>query len=260
MAFPSDIELLEIQAGRSFDARGRIADRYGLTIACTGDRSALWIGADVPDALAAELAAVFDGTAGSCDPARPPPALEPCRRILATGGRALQDSAGPSFLFTGETRFDSDVCIERSDRPARDAVRHGNPGNWPTVEWNELLDGSLRPWTMALVDQRVVSICHTPGPVTARGAECGVWTAPEFRGRGYAAAVTAAWAAIMSPSGRFLFYATDADNHSSQQVARRLNLRLLGWIWRLAAAAEHDAMSVHPLSSLRCRQDGSRIP
>jgi predicted GNAT family acetyltransferase len=41
---------------------------------------------------------------------------------------------------------------------------------------------------MATEAERVVSICHTPRPVTARAAECGVWTHPAVRGRGYGAA------------------------------------------------------------------------
>jgi RimJ/RimL family protein N-acetyltransferase len=251
MALPTSFELLEIQAEGSFDARGRIAGLYGIAIACAGDQHALWVGTDVPEDLATELTAVFAQAARPEDPGEPPLALESCRRILASGGRALYGEAGPSFLFAADTRFHSEVHIECSDMPVGDATRHGNPGNWHPVEWNELLDGSLGPWTMALAGDRVVSICHTPRPITARSAECGVWTAPEFRARGYAAAVTAAWATIMQPSGRHLFYSTDADNHSSRRVVQRLNLRLLGWTWRLSLAPERDPEPVHPLSSLR---------
>ena len=86
---------------------------------------------------------------------------------------------------------------------------------------------------MAVQGEIIVSICHTPKPLTAHAAECGVWTRPGFRGRGHAAAVTSAWADVLRPSGRYLFYSTDARNLSSQRVTRRLNLRLLGWTWRL---------------------------
>ncbi len=104
---------------------------------------------------------------------------------------------------------------------------------------------------MAIEGELVLSICHTPGPVTARGAECGVWTHPAFRGRGYAAAVASAWAAIMRSSGRYLFYSTDAENLSSQRVARRLSLRSLGWTWRLGLAPDQEEDRLHPLSSRR---------
>lgn len=59
-------------------------------------------------------------------------------------------------------------------------------------------------------------------------AETGVATVPAFRGRGYAAAATAGWAALPSLRGHILFYETDRMNRSSQGVARRLGLRFLG--------------------------------
>jgi RimJ/RimL family protein N-acetyltransferase len=196
----------------------------------------------VPDDLAAELTAI--------DPSAPAPALERARQILETGGRALHQTAGPHFLVAADTQLESKFHIERSDAASVEALRNANPGGWHPVEWDELLDGRLGPWTMAIDGERVVSICHTPRPLTAHAAECGVGTHPDFRGRGYAAAVTSEWAALLRPSGRHLFYSTDADNLSSQRVARRLNLRTLGWSWHLGLAREHENDRLHPLCSL----------
>lgn len=158
---------------------------------------------------------------------------------------------GPSYVIEPGARFSSTVRLARSDTWRGDVLRSANPGNWQPVEWDELLDGTLGPWTIAIEDERAVSICHTPGPMRARAAECGVWTDAAFRGRGYAAAVTAAWAELVRPSGRWLFYSTDADNRSSQRVAERLGLRRIGWLWHLART---DDDRVHPLSSLRRRE------
>jgi len=248
--YSSDLDLLGIQASGSFDPRGRVTDAYGISIVSTADRHACWIGADVPNALATELTAAVDAAPPSPTATEPPAVLERCRRLLAADGRALDQSGGPQFAFPDDTQFPSDARIERSSAPPRPALRTANPGNWHPVEWAELLDGRLGPWTMALDADRVVAVCHTPGPITAHGAECGVWTHPDFRGRGLAAAVTAAWAAILRPTGRHLFYSTDADNRSSQRVAQRLRLRLLGWIWHLRAAREPAGGRMHPLSSL----------
>jgi len=146
-----------------------------------------------------------------------------------------------------------DAAIVRSEVPHPERLRSCNPGGWHPREWIELLDGSLGPWTMVVDDRRVLSICHTPCPLTARAAEAGVWTAPDVRGRGYATAATVEWAAMLRPSGRQLFYATRPDNHSSQRVAQRLNARWLGWAWEVAAAAAKRAGNVHPLS--RARED-----
>ena len=247
---PPDLELLRIQAGRSFDGAGRLRGLHGITIASAGERQALWIGTEVPEALVAELTGVFDAAAPAGSPGEPPPALEPCRRVLDTGGRSVRCKSGPSFIFPEDTAFRSEARLERSDQGNHDTLRGANPGNWHPVEWDELLDGRLGPWTMAVEGGLVLSICHTPGPMTENAAECGVWTHPGFRGRGYGAAVTWDWAAIVRPSGRHLFYSTDTENLSSQRLARRLGLRPLGWLWRLAFPPEHHDDGVHPLSSV----------
>ena len=251
---PTDLELLGIQG------EAALAGRYGVTIACSAEGQALWIGGAVPHAIAEELAAIVERAPGVARPEQPPAALDECARILAPGviqvgdGPALARAAGPSYLIEDDVAFASAVRIERSDAADLAALRGANPGNWQPVEWDELLDGSLGPWTLALDGERVVSLCHTPGPLAPRAAECGVWTDPAFRGRGYAAAVAAAWAALVRPTGRWLFYSTDASNRSSQRVAERLHLRPLGWTWRLDRTHPHDDHEIHPLSSLRRRR------
>jgi RimJ/RimL family protein N-acetyltransferase len=247
VTFATDLELLAIQVERARNPAGRLAGKYGVTIACAPGAHALWIGSEVPDAAAAELAAALAATAPAIDPAAPPAALDRCRQILEAGC-VIAQRAGPSFVFPEDVPPVSDVRVECCDRPHSAALRSANPGNWQPDEWDELLDGRLGPWTMVLDGTRAVSICHTPGPLTQRGAECGVWTERGFRGRGYAAATAAAWAAIVRPTSRVLFYSTDADNRASQRVAARLCLRPIGWTWRLHAP-DPGAGQVHPLSA-----------
>jgi hypothetical protein len=55
----------------------------------------------------------------------------------------------------------------------------------------------------------------------------------------------------MRPAGRHLFYSTDAHNVSSQRVAERLRLRLIGWTWRIATESDPEQDNLHPLCSLR---------
>jgi RimJ/RimL family protein N-acetyltransferase len=246
---PGKFELLAIQAEGSRDDRGRIVGSRGITIACADNAQALWIGAELPDAVATELTAAFD-RAPRTIPTEAPPALALCERIL--GDTSLERTAGPIYLIPPDTQFASALDIERSDASRGDALRQANPGNWHPVEWTELLDGKLGPWAIATAGDRVASICHTPGPVTPRAAECGVWTDPELRGRGHAAAVTAAWAELVRDSSLYLFYSTSAENRSSQAVAHRLQLELLGWTWRLAPPPDDD-LRLHPLCSLRGR-------
>jgi predicted GNAT family acetyltransferase len=86
---------------------------------------------------------------------------------------------------------------------------------------------------MAINSDAVIATCHTPVR-SARGAEAAVWTHPVHRGQGRAAAVSAAWAALIRPTGRYLFYSTWAENRSSMRVAARLGLRPIGWMWKIA--------------------------
>ena len=96
--------------------------------------------------------------------------------------------------------------------------------------------GLIRRVSAFVDDDRVVSLCHS-ARLTDRGAEAGTWTDPDYRGRGYAAAATAAWGSLLASSGRTLFYSTSSDNLSSQRVAERLELPLIGWMWKIAPAA-----------------------
>jgi hypothetical protein len=83
------------------------------------------------------------------------------------------------------------------------------------------------PWCALLEDGVVASVCFA-ARLGKRGADAGVATAPEFRGQGYAAAVTAGWASHPALAGCTLGYSTTVDNVSSQRVAERLGLRMIG--------------------------------
>jgi predicted GNAT family acetyltransferase len=78
-----------------------------------------------------------------------------------------------------------------------------------------------------VVDGRAVSICASVKASTA--AHCaGVETLPEYRGRGLAALAVAGWARTVLATGATPFYGTTFDNLPSQNLARRLSLRLIG--------------------------------
>jgi RimJ/RimL family protein N-acetyltransferase len=246
------LELLRIQAEMTLDPRGRERDTDGVTIASCDEGQELWIGAEVPDGVASELTEAFRAAARAGDPATPA-TLAPCRRILERSG-PVHLAAGLTYVFAGDERFASGASIARSGEMTAEqarVLRVANPGNWHPIEWDELLDGRLGPWAMALDGAVVVSICHTPRRLTPRAAECGVWTRPGFRGCGHAAATTSEWAGLLRASGRSLFYGTDTANLSSQRVARRLDLELVGRTWHLRRTDHGPDDAIHPLSSLR---------
>lgn len=144
-------------------------------------------------------------------------------------------ASGPSYRVPPGLTFDAAATVWRSDGADANAIAGMRPGDsgWTEDEWQALARGDLGPWAMAVEDRRVVSICHC-SRLTTDAAEAGTWTDPSYRGRGHAAATTAAWAALMAASGRHLFYSTSADNTSSQRVAERLALPLIGWTWKLS--------------------------
>lgn len=258
MAWPGstdDLALLHIQAERSLDARGRIAGYDGVRLACSAAGQALWIGADVPEPIAAALIDVVARAPAAASPDQPPPALDRCAALLAPAGSALVRASGPSYLIPDHPAIGAAGAarLVGDGAPDVDVLRRANPGNWHPVEWDELLDGRLGPWVIAIDGGRALSICHTPGPIGPRSAECGVWTDPSHRGRGLAAATAVAWVGRVRAPGRHLFYSTDAANRSSQRVAARLGARLLGWTWRLHRPSPPVALDVHPLCSLRAR-------
>ena len=83
------------------------------------------------------------------------------------------------------------------------------------------------PWCVALEGDEIASIAFAARLGDA-GAGTGVYTFPKFRARGFAAAVTASWSSMASLNSRALFYSLQKSNRSSQRVAARLGLRLIG--------------------------------
>lgn len=239
----TDVELMEIEVETLWlaDARGRLTragERYGraaphVVIAAATDGQRIAIGSEVPEALALELREAIEESTHSGDPATRPLALDRCIELLEPAVGTIELASGPSYWIPRRTTFTSAADLVRSGNLHEEPLMPPDGANWSADEWRELIDGTLGPWAMAVDERRVVAICHS-ARLTDRGAEAGLWTAVEHRGRGIGAAVTAAWAGLFDPSERHLFYSTSADNFSSQNVARRLSLRPIGWTWQLS--------------------------
>ena len=84
-----------------------------------------------------------------------------------------------------------------------------------------------QPFFALIEDNRAVSVCRSVR-ITSEAHEAGVETLPDFRGKGYALDVTAAWAQRVCSSGALPLYSTSWDNTASQSVARKLGLRCYG--------------------------------
>ena len=94
-------------------------------------------------------------------------------------------------------------------------------------EW--LLDeiDVAEPCAGLIVEGRLVSQCRSVR-ISPTAHEAGLETLPDFRGHGYAAKVTLAWAAAVRDLGALPFYSTSWKNINSQKVARKLGLYYFG--------------------------------
>jgi hypothetical protein len=226
-----DRSLMEIRAdtGFTYDARGRMllthepraaerrpAPRF--LLGRTVDGYVLRFGATVPDALVQRLTKIGEAEPVGGDLQIPPATLAAVRAALERDGPIASAGGGPAYRFPEE--FTAAREAIRLTAATIEAVR-------ATFPWlhDELAD--WWPCFAVLRDGAAVSVCFS-ARTGAQAAEAGVETRPDFRGRGYAATVTAAWGAAIQASGRIPLYSTSWDNLASQSVARRVGLVTFG--------------------------------
>ena len=127
--------------------------------------------------------------------------------------------SGPAWCFPDEisaTEHEVIPFTEAND----DLVRPLFPVLAEDLPWQQ-------PCLALLDDGRLASVCFSARN-TPIAAKAGVHTREEFRGRGYASAVVAAWARAVRREGRIPLYSTSWDNLASRSVARKLGLVLYG--------------------------------
>jgi hypothetical protein len=232
----SDLELLAVEVDTLWtrDECGRLAaPAPHLVIAASPEGRLVVAASEVPHELAAELMALASEDALPAAPGEPPAVLDGCAARLAAALGPVAVTGGPSYVATPVPVASSPATLIVSDgsKPHGQELRAPEGAGWEE-EWRELLEGRLGPWAMAAVDGEIVAICFSARWARV-GAEAGVRTEPAHRGRGHAAAVTAAWASLVMATGRQAFYSTSASNVASQRVAARLGLRPIGWIWQV---------------------------
>lgn len=128
-------------------------------------------------------------------------------------------ATGPAFTFPESLPDAAGASLMQPGQEALLAATFPITETWLRACW---------PFHAMLVDGQAASICYSARR-TAHVAEAGVDTAPEYRGRGYAALATAAWAQAIRTAGITPVYSTSADNHASRAVARKLGLREIAW-------------------------------
>jgi GNAT superfamily N-acetyltransferase len=223
-----DRELMAIQAATlfRFDPRGRIVGSNEpnghfaprLFLGRTKDGHIVRYGATLPDTVMRQVGEIVEREPRVANLAHMPVTMNELREALSQHGPVTREAGGPAYRFPDAIVPPANV-VQLTDAN-RDLTRE-------TFRW---LYDDLPGWApgFAVVEDGVaVSVCYS-SRIGIDAAEAGVDTLPDYRGRGYAAAVTAAWGAAIRASGRIPLYSTAWDNHASQAVARRLGLIVYG--------------------------------
>jgi hypothetical protein len=243
----SDIELLSIQFQTLFliTGSGRIerendpdhspGPRLYLAGSVSGNVAGLR--SDVTDDLAAEIMSLIAKEPPFFTRDGRPQYLDRYTDLLSREGAVRQQSLGVIYELPNDLGYRHKVplIVSESDEGERlhtNLSVNGVPAGLLDMGF---LDVShfWAPWCMALHDGQVASVAFA-ARLSKSGAEIGVATAPEFRGRGYAAAAAARWSRLQSLQSRALFYSTSQTNLSSQRVAARLGLRFMGASLRIS--------------------------
>jgi hypothetical protein len=171
-----------------------------------------------PQLLQDLQAAVERSAAVPAELALQPESSAPFEELLSRAAPIERLEAGPAFVFP-----------ERLP-PATRAVL-------VTAANADVLRPYLAPWIpditqspplFAMVhDGAAVAVCGSVRRTPA-AHEAGVETVPEFRGRGFAGQVVAAWGQAVRELGVVPLYSTSWSNAASRAVARKLDLRLFG--------------------------------
>ncbi|WP_340401216.1 GNAT family N-acetyltransferase [Paenibacillus sp. FSL H8-0079] len=126
---------------------------------------------------------------------------------------------GPAYSFP-ETLDEWDLKVQLIGHEQRYLLAEHFP---------ELTDHSHEksPVAAYVIEGSAVAVCCS-ARVSVHGAEASLYTAPGYRGHGYAAETVKCWQYDVKKRGRMPIYSTSWDNLASQHVARKLGLIQFG--------------------------------
>lgn len=140
-------------------------------------------------------------------------AREIVQTILAQDTPCTDIHTGKSYVFPDLTESNIESQAVRLDESHRALIEQFSPDM-------NIVDKAV---FAVIIEGRIVSICESSRE-NARAGEVWVQTVPDFRGRGFAGQVTAAWARHLQQQTKIPFYSHKLSNLASQAVAQQLNL------------------------------------
>ncbi len=172
---------------------------------------------DLPIAVVERLDALAAAEPVATDLRSPAVFLDRVRAVLADHMPIADESHGPAYCFPDQVPQPSNVVM--IDRTNLALLREMEPD----IERFERHIDVMGPCAVVVEDGVAVSMCFS-SRFTDNAAEAGLDTLPRARHRGYAVAVTTAWANAVRDLNRVPLYSTSWNNVASQGVARRLGL------------------------------------
>ncbi len=224
-------ELIRLQAEALFtyDARGRmLRDNYPeggpaprLFVGRSLHGDLVRFGAALPEPLVERLAALLAHEPPARDLHAELAAGPSIQTALAEHSPVAAHGGGPTY--TVPATLPEPAGVVRITAANAALVQQHFPDLFRTFIAVPLCFGVVR-------DEAAVAVCFS-SRIGPRAVEAEVETLPAYRGRGYAVAVTAAWARAVQMAGAVPLYTTSWENHASQGVARRLGLWQYGTDW-----------------------------
>ena len=156
----------------------------------------------------------------------PPRIAAAIRAELQADGGIAREYRGPAYVIPQATRASADGVL----------ITHENCGvlhvDFPWMLQPIRAGGDIGPVTAAVADGRAVSICYC-ARLSREAMEAGVETQEAMRGKGYATAAVATWAAAVRGRGLLPLYSTSWDNAASRRIADKLGAVCYGEDWEI---------------------------
>ena len=235
---------IELAAGYVLSASGRMLhendpDRSPapkMKLAGCADGNVLLLNETIDDRVAQAIETLVADELPLDQPDSVPRHVDKYRELLSVSETPTDSAFGLSFHLPNNLPWNNTTVVVRHGTPEGDALcarlaRDGLPKSMIAMGFSDLTH-FWKPWCVALDGGEIASIAFA-ARLGDRGAALGLATMPEFRGRGFGAAVTAEWTALPTLKDRVLFYGTDRANVSSRRVTQRLGLEFLGSSLRL---------------------------
>jgi RimJ/RimL family protein N-acetyltransferase len=169
---------------------------------------------DLEPGLATAILELLQSEPAGQEDGRNPNAAAPYLELLARHDAIQRVESGPAYRFPSDLPNDTHTIRVTPDNAS--LLSRYLPDWMPDVSVGV-------PMTALLEDGDAVSVCCSVR-LTPRAHEAGVETHRDFRGRGYAQRVVAAWAMAVREIGIAPLYSTSWENEASRAVASRLGL------------------------------------